>query len=56
MVNIYESLINAVSSNKPKMLTSPEGLKGLNQKVSGQALVILPHQSQAEHHRQRGEP
>ena len=49
MVNTCESLINAVTENKPKMLT------GLDQKVGGQVQVFRTHLTQTLRHRQRGE-
>jgi hypothetical protein len=49
MVNTCESLLNAVTENKPKMLT------GLDQKVRGQVQMLLTHLTQMRRHRQRGE-
>ena len=48
-VNRGESPINVVSFDQLKMLTS------WNQKVSGQAQVLLTHLTQMSHHRRRGE-
>jgi hypothetical protein len=48
MLNSSEVPINAVSHDKPKMLT------GLDQKVSGQAQVLLTHLTQMLSHRRRG--
>jgi hypothetical protein len=48
MVNSSEVPINAVSNDKPKMLT------GLDQKVRGQAQVLLTHLTQMLSHRRRG--
>ena len=50
MGNACESLINVDTESKPKMLT------GLDQKVRGQAQVLLTHLTQMLRHRQRGEP
>jgi hypothetical protein len=48
MLNSSEVPINAVSHDKPKMLT------GLDQKVSGQAQVLLTHLTQMVRHQRRG--
>lgn len=49
MVNIGESLLNVVSTNKPKVLI------GLNQKVSGQVQGLRNLLSQTLCHRRKGE-
>jgi hypothetical protein len=49
MVNKCESLLNIVSTNKPKMLT------GLSQKACGQEQMLQNHLPQTIHHRWKGE-
>jgi hypothetical protein len=49
MVNISESLLNVVTTSKPKVLTS------LNQKVCGQEQELQNLLSQMLSHRRKGE-
>jgi hypothetical protein len=63
MVNPGETLLNAVTKDKPKMLLQNGDSRarrlaaaesGLGQKARGQVAVFRTHRTQMAHHRRRG--